>query len=67
MDYPITISELNNRIKALETDKSCGPESIQIEMLKHSSLKLREVILKLFNLVMRGGYLPTFGTKALLH
>ncbi len=45
-------------MKSLKILKSCGLDGISNEMLKHSSSKLKDAILKLFNLVLKSGHCP---------
>ncbi len=59
LDKPISLNELIiGTIKSLRKLKSCGLDGISNEMLKHSSSKLKDAILKLFNLVWKSGHYP---------
>ncbi len=58
LDNPISLNELIGTIKSLRKFKSCGLDGISNEMLKYSSSKLKDAILKLFNLVWKSGHYP---------
>ena len=63
LDSPITDKELKGRLQALQSGKVCGPDGIPNEMLKYSSNKLQESLLKLFNLILSVGYFPEIGSN----
>jgi len=58
LDQPILLNELTDKMKSLKNKKSCGVDLISNEMLKHSSPKLTDAILKLFNLLLKAGHFP---------
>lgn len=66
LDYPITIQELKQKLKAQKKGNACGIDSINSEMLKHSSPKLQLAVLKLFNLVLKTGSFPVMWNKGLI-
>ena len=66
LDYPITIKEIQHKIKTLKNGKACGIDSINSEMLKHSNLKLQLAMQKHFNLVLATGYYPSVWNKGLI-
>ena len=49
---------MNTKLKYLENRKSCGVDGGYNQMLKHNTPKLREAILKLFNLILSSGPFP---------
>ncbi len=53
-------------MKSLKNKKSCGLDGISNEMLKHSSFKLKDAILKLFNLVLKSGHFPEIWKENLI-
>ena len=59
LDYPITIKEIQHKLKTLKNGKACGIDIINSEMLKHSNLKLQLAVQKHFNLVLAAGYYPS--------
>ena len=58
LDSTIKLSELNSKLKSLKNKKSCGIDGVYNQMLKHSTPKLREATLKLFNLILSSGHFP---------
>jgi len=66
LDFPITQEELANKLKSLKGNKSCGPDSILGEMLKHSTPELQAALLKLFNIVLRSGCFPDIWSQGLI-
>ncbi len=61
LDFPITHEELMKKLK-----KSCGPDNILGEMLKHSTPELQTAVLKLFNLVLSSGGFPDIWSQGLI-
>ncbi len=53
-------------MKSLKNKKSCGLDGISNEMLKHSSSKLKDAILKLFNIVLKSGHFPEIWKENLI-
>ena len=41
LDYPITIKEIQHKLKTLKNGKACSIDSVNSEMLKHSNLRLQ--------------------------
>ncbi len=66
LDFPITHEELTNKLKSQKCRKSCGPDSILGEMLKHSTPALQTAVLKLFNLVLSSGCSPDIWSQGLI-
>ena len=66
LDYPITIKEIQHKLKTLKNGKACSIDSINSEMLKHSNLKLQLAMQKHFNLVLAAGYYPSVWNKGLI-
>ncbi len=66
LDFPITHEELTNKLKSQKCKKSCGPDSILSEMLKHSTPELQTAVLKLFNLVLSSGCFPDIWSQGLI-
>ncbi len=66
LDYPITLEELNGKLKSLKCNKSCGPDNIKNEMLKISSPELQIALLKLFNLTLSSGVFPEVWNTGLI-
>lgn len=66
LDQPIALNELTHKMKSLKNKKSCGVDGISNEMLKHSSPKLKDAILKLFNLLLKSGKFPEIWKENLI-
>ncbi len=66
LDKPIALNELIGKMKSLKNKKSCGLDGISNEMLKHSSSKLKDAILKIFNLVLKSGHFPEIWKENLI-
>ncbi len=66
LDFPITHEELTNKLKSQKCRKSCGPDSILGEMLKHSTPALQTAVRKLFNLVFSSGCSPEIWNQGLI-
>ncbi len=66
LDFPITHEELTNKLKSQKCRKSCGPDSILGEMLKHSTPALQTAMLRLFNLVLSSGCFPDIWSQGLI-
>ena len=58
LSYPISMSELSGTIKNLKNGKSASLDQVANEMLRSSSLDLKQVILKLFNGCLTIGCYP---------
>lgn len=63
-DDEITVQEVENAIRTLKNRKSCGPQGIPNELLKHSPQVLRELLAYVFTLFYKGHDLPHEWTKA---
>ena len=55
----ITMNELVNAIKKLKNNKACGFDGILNEFLKNSNLEVRNVLLKIFNVILESGIFPS--------
>ena len=66
LDYPITDTELTEKLQGLQPKKACGPDGILNEMLTNISHNLRLAILKLFNFILSVGYFPDVWNKGLI-
>ncbi len=66
LDFPITHEELTNKLKSQKCRKSCGPDTILGEMLKHSTPALQTAVLKLFNFVLSSGCSPDIWSQGLI-
>ena len=58
LDSDICLEELENAIKHLKNAKAPGFDTIVNEFLKHGSSLLKQVLLKLFNVIFRTGIFP---------
>ena len=58
LDNPISDKEISKACCKLKNNKSCGPDSIQNEMIKYGQSVLIPSIKKLFNLVLESGHYP---------
>lgn len=54
----ITEKEVENAIKNLKNNKSCGTDLILNEYLKYSSHKMLPIFVKLFNIIFEAGIVP---------
>ena len=66
LDSPITLNELQDKIKTLKPKKACGTDGILNEMIKYTDLKFQLAILKLLNTVLRSGTFPSIWNQGLL-
>lgn len=66
LDSPITLKELQDNIKSLNTKKACGIDGILNEMIKFTDLKFQIAILKLFNIVLSSGIFPNIWNQGLI-
>lgn len=63
LDSPITLKQLQDKIKSLETKKACGADGILNKMIKFTD---QLAILKLFNIVLISGILPNIWNQGLI-
>ena len=49
----------------LKAKKASGPDSLRTDMLKHSTIELHKVLLKLFSLVLQAGCFPEVWKRGL--
>ena len=54
----ITIYELEFAISKLKLNKSCGMDGILNEFIKRSTPSVKNVMLKLFNVILESGIFP---------
>lgn len=66
LDFPISSDELLQKIRSLKSNKSCGPDRIRSEMLKHSTPEMQSAMLKLFNLVLSSGFFPDIWNEGII-
>ena len=66
MNRPIDIDELVTQVKRLKNGKAHGVDLILNEFLKNSSGRLLSCIVKLFNIVLNSGIVPTDWTIGLI-
>ena len=66
LDSPITLNELQDKIKILKPKKACGTDGILNEMIKYTDLKFQLAILKLLNIVLSSGIFPSIWNQGLL-
>ena len=58
LDSPITLNELQDKIKTLQPKKAYGVDGILNEMIKYTDNKFQLAILKLFNIILSSGIVP---------
>ncbi len=61
--FPITHEELTNKLKSQKCRKSCGPDSILGEMLKHTHLRFRQLCSDYSTLYLVQAVFLTSGAK----
>uniref|UniRef100_A0A9J8AFQ2 ribonuclease H n=1 Tax=Cyprinus carpio carpio TaxID=630221 RepID=A0A9J8AFQ2_CYPCA len=66
LDFPITLKELEDKLRVLEPKKACGVDGILNEMLKHTEQNFKLAILKLFNDVLCVGFFPEIWNQGLI-
>ena len=66
LDYPISIKEIQHKLKTLKNGKAWGIDSINSEMLKHNNLKLRLAVQKHVNLLLAAEYCPSVWNRGLI-
>ena len=66
LDFPITLNELEDKIKILKPNKACGTDGILNEMIKNTDSKFKLAILKLLNTVHSSGHFPNVWKQGLL-
>ncbi|KAF7662932.1 hypothetical protein LDENG_00222700, partial [Lucifuga dentata] len=66
LDSPITLKELQDKIKSLQTKKACGVDGILNEMIKLTDLKFQLAILKVFNIVLSSRTFPNIWNQGLI-
>ncbi len=59
INKPVTITEVKCIVSRLKNNKACGIDSIVNEYLKHCPEEILVIIVKLFNVVLRSGIVPT--------
>ncbi len=62
----IHMKNWRNKLKSQKCKKSCGPDNILCEMLKHSTPELQTAVLRLFNLVLSSGCFPDIWSQGLI-
>uniref|UniRef100_A0A8K9V0N5 Reverse transcriptase domain-containing protein n=1 Tax=Oncorhynchus mykiss TaxID=8022 RepID=A0A8K9V0N5_ONCMY len=66
LDSPITLNELQDKIKTLQPKKACGVDGILNEMIKYTDNKFQLAILKLFNIILSSGIFPNIWKQGLI-
>ena len=66
LDSPITLNELQDKIKTLQPKKACGVDGILNEMIKYTDNKFQLAILKLFNIILSSGIFPNIWNQGLI-
>ena len=59
LDAPVTFEEVELTIKKLKHSKACGKDIIRNEFLKNCPVEMLHVLVKLFNVVLDSGIVPT--------
>ena len=59
INKPFTLSEIKQVIKKLKNEKACGIDNIKNEYLKNCPDNVVNIIVDLFNLVLKTGIIPT--------
>jgi hypothetical protein len=62
LNSPILICEIEKAIKSLKNNKASGIDQILNEHLKYSFPKIKEMLLKLFNIIFTSGLVPSMWT-----
>ncbi|CDQ91392.1 unnamed protein product, partial [Oncorhynchus mykiss] len=66
LDSPITLNELQDKIKTLQPKKACGVDGILNEMIKYTDYKFQLAILKLFNIILSSDIFPNIWNQGLI-
>ena len=66
LDSPITLNELQDKIKTLQPKKACGIDGILNEIIKYTDHKFQLAILKLFNIILSSGFFPNIWNQRLI-
>uniref|UniRef100_A0A3B1IT35 Reverse transcriptase domain-containing protein n=1 Tax=Astyanax mexicanus TaxID=7994 RepID=A0A3B1IT35_ASTMX len=64
LDSPLTLEEVSNAIKAMQSNKTPGPDGFPIEFFKKFIGKLAPLLLSVFNESLESGSLPQTMTQA---
>lgn len=64
LDSPLSLEEILNAIKAMQSNKAPGPDGFPVEFLKTFSSKLAPLLLSVFNESIKSGSLPQTMTQA---
>ena len=59
LNTDFTYTEINNLINKLKNNKSCGIDNIVNEFIKFSPNEYKLLLVKLFNLILKTGIIPT--------
>ena len=63
---PITLNEIQDKIKTLQPKKDCGVDGILNEIIKYKDNKFQLAILKLFNIILSSGIFPNIWNQELI-
>ena len=66
INVAFTFEEINKHIKSLKNNKSPGIDNILNEFIKHCPNELISVIVKLFNVILDSGIIPSDWTIGLI-
>ena len=66
INVPFTFEEISKHIKALKNNKSPGIDKILNEFIKHCPNELISVIVKLFNVILDSGIIPSDWTIGII-
>jgi hypothetical protein len=66
LNEPISVDEVEDAIRKLKNNKSCGSDMILNEFIKNSCLQLITVYVKLFNVVLDTGVIPSSWTEGII-
>ena len=67
LDTTITLDEVRDAISCLKSNKSHGPDLVINEFFKVAPDKLKNVIVKFFNIVLNTGIVPSSWTLGVIH
>ena len=65
LNQDITEAEVLYAVKSLKNNKACGGDLILNEFLKHATVKLMPVFVRIFNIVFHSGIVPVVGQKVI--
>ena len=66
LNRPVTEAELEKALKSLKNNKATGPDKIMNEEIKGTFREMKDVYLKLFNLIFDSGCYPVAWAEGLI-